>query len=238
MVLADIASRGNLDNDLRFRCADTIYQGLQASPVLSLMLKTIQAYQAMLAVCKDVKTFETYAPACFARIGSMYHDMFRFLDAALIYKEACYRTAYFQEKFSVDDAVPAHMQGRCELITDGKSLNGFPGEMANQYARNAGFLVHKDYGDPKNSYFKKLSDAANLTKARFAGDQAKMDLAFKTAREMYERKQYHQAAVRLVSLPANFRSYKVALYIGAKSYSFVSADSGSTRHNRRGDKDK
>jgi hypothetical protein len=238
MVLADIAARDNLDNEVRFRCADTVYKGIETSPVLSLMLKNIQAYQSMLVACKDVKTFETYAPVCFTRIGNLFHGMFRFLDAALIYKEGCYRTAYFQEKFAADATVPEHMKDRCELIIDGKTLNGFPGEMANQFARNAGFLIHKDYGDPKNKYFQDLSKAADLLKATFAGGQAKMDLAYKSAKAMYDRKQYHPAAVRMVNLPATYKSYHVALYIGAKSYYNVSEDANAPRNNKRGENNK
>ncbi|MCA8910989.1 MAG: hypothetical protein KDB82_04755 [Planctomycetes bacterium] len=237
VVLADIATRDNLDNELRFKCAGTVYAELDTNPV-SVILKNIQAYQSLIVACSDVEKFETYAPACFVRIGEMYSRMWRFLDAALIYREACYRTIYFQEKFSAGSSVPSHMKGRCALITDGKSLNGFPGEMANQYARHASFLTDKNYGEPDNRYFQKLSDDANELKAKLSGEAARMELAFDSAKDLYDQKKYHQAAVRMVNLPASFRSYQLALYIGAKAYFNVSEDSGARRNNRSGEKDK
>ncbi|MCA8915271.1 MAG: hypothetical protein KDB90_07655 [Planctomycetes bacterium] len=236
-VLADIATRDKLDNELRFKCAGTVYAELDTNPV-SVILKNIQAYQSLLMACGDIKTFETYAPACFVRIAEMYSGMWRFLDAALVYREACYRTVYFQEKFDADQAVPAHMQNRCNLIKDGKSLNGFPGEMASQFARHASYLVHKEYGEPNNRYFQKLSKDADDVKAALSGNAAKMELAYKTANELYGQKKYHQAAVRMVNLPSIFRSFHIALYIGAKAYYNVSQDATASRNNRRGEVDK
>lgn len=237
VVLADIATRDSLDNELRFKCAGMVYAELDTNPV-SVILKNIQAYQSLLAACKDAKTFETYAPACFTRIGEMYARMWRFLDAALVYREACYRTLYFAEKFGPDDAVPEHMKDRCALIKDGKSLNSFPAEMSNLFARHAGFLVHKDLGEPNNKFFQKLSSDADQLKAELAGKAAKMELAYKSANDLYREKKFHQAAVRMVSLPADFRSYHIALYIGAKAYFNVSEDPNAPRHNRRGEQDK
>ncbi|MCG3182398.1 MAG: hypothetical protein ICCCNLDF_00460 [Planctomycetes bacterium] len=237
VVLADIATRDNLDNELRFKCAGMVYAELDTNPV-SVILKNIQAYQSLIVACKDAKTFETYAPACFTRIGEMYSRMWRFLDAALVYREACYRTLYFAEKFGPDDTVPDHMKDRCALIKDGKSLNNFPAEMSNLFARHAGFLVHKDLGEPNNKFFQKLSSDADQLKAELAGKAAKMELAYKSANELYRDKKFHQAAVRMVSLPAEFRSYHIALYIGAKAYFNVSEDPNAPRHNRRGEQDK
>ncbi|MCB9894667.1 MAG: hypothetical protein H6839_09470 [Planctomycetes bacterium] len=236
-VLADIATRDNLDNELRFKCAGTVYAELDTNPV-SVILKNIQAYQSLLQACGDTKTFETYGPACFVRIAEMYSGMWRFLDAALAFREGCFRTVYFQQKFDPDQPVPAHMQNRCNLIKDGKSLNGFPGEMANQYARHASFLIHKEYGEPNNRYFQKLSKEADEVKAELAGDRAKMELAYKTANDLYAQKKYHQAAVRMVNLPRIFRSFHIALYIGAKAYYNVSQDPNASRNNRRGEVDK
>ena len=209
-----------------------------AIDLLFVILKNIQAYQSLVMACKDVKTFETYAPTCFVRIAKMYSDMWRFLDAALVYREACYRTRYFSDKFAPESSVPEHMKDRCSLIKDGKTLNGFPGEMASEFARHASFLVHKEFGEPKNKYFQKLSKDADDLKAELSGNAAKMELAFKTANEMYAAKKYHPAAVRMVNLPAQFRSFQVALYIGAKAYKYVSEDPTSSRNNRRGEVDK
>lgn len=236
VVLADIATRDNLDNELRFKCAGTVYAELSTNPP-SVILKNIQAYQSLIVACRDAKSFETYAPACFMRIGEMYSQMWRFLDAALVFREGCYRTIYFRDKFSEDAPVPAHMAGRCNFIKDGKTLVGFPGEMSNQFARHASYLKDKLYGEPDNRYFQKLSTAADELKAQLAGDNARMDLGFKSAKELYDSKKYHQAAVRMVNLPAVYRSYKLALYIGAKAYFNVADDDGAQRNNRRGEND-
>jgi hypothetical protein len=237
VVLADIATRDNLDNELRFKCAGIVYAELDTNPV-SVILKNIQAYQSLLVSCRDAKTLETYGPACFTRIGEMYARMWRFLDAALVYREACYRTLYFAERFDPDGAVPDHMKDRCALIKDGKSLNNFPAEMSNLFARHAGFLVHKDLGEPNNRYFQQLSKDADQLKATLAGEAAKMELAYKSANDLYREKKFHQAAVRMVNLPANFRSFHIALYIGAKSYFNVSEDPNAPRNNRRGENKK
>ncbi|MCB9934889.1 MAG: hypothetical protein H6840_04270, partial [Planctomycetes bacterium] len=61
VVLSDIATRDSLDNELRFKCAGIVYSELDSNPV-SVILKNIQAYQSLIAACRDVKTFETYAP--------------------------------------------------------------------------------------------------------------------------------------------------------------------------------
>ncbi|MEZ5992419.1 MAG: hypothetical protein R3E76_08700 [Planctomycetota bacterium] len=237
VVLADIATRDNLDNELRFKCAGTVYAELDTNPV-SVILKNIQAYQSLIVACDDVKTFETFAPACFVRMGEMYSRMWRFLDAAMVYREGSYRTIYFQEKFPEDSQVPSHMKGRCSKITDGKSLYGFPGEMANQFARHASFLIDDEYGEPDNRYYKKLSESADELKAMLAGDAARMDLGFKSAKTLFDEKKYHQAAVRMVNLPARYRSYQLALYLGAKAYSNVADDANAPRNNRRGESDK
>lgn len=234
VVLADIASRDNLDNDLRFKCATTVYSDLEANSV-SVNLKCIQAYQSLIVACKDVKTFETFAPACFTRIGELYSRMWRFLDATLIYKEAAYRTMYFRDKFSEDSAVPSHMKNRCALIKDGKSLYGFPGEMASQAAKHASFLIHPEYGEPDNRYFQRLAEDMNLLKASVGEEGALMELSYKKAGELYKGKKNAQAAVRYLSLPANFKSFHIALYIGAKAYSKVAEDEAAPKVNRRGE---
>jgi hypothetical protein len=234
VVLADIATRDSLDNELRFKCADTVYSDLEANST-AVNLKCIQAYQSLIISCKDARTFETYAPACFNRIGEMYSRMWRFLDATLIYREAAYRTMYFREKFSEDGAVPAHMAGRCSIITDGKSLYGFPGEMASQAARHAGFLIHPEYGEPDNRYFQRLADDMNVLKASLGTEQALWDLDYRKAGDLYKGSRNAQAAVMYLSLPVRFRSFHMALYIGAKAYSRVAEDPSAPRINRRGE---
>ena len=234
IVLADIATRGNLDDELRFRCAGAVYKDMLSNPP-SVNLKCIQAYQSLLLACRDVRTFETFAPTCFARIGELYEGMWRFLEAALIYREGCFRTSYFEDKFPADGAVPEHMRGRTEKITDGKTLHGFPAEMANLFARNANFLIHPEFGEPANDYFRSLATQSNNVKASFGGETALMELAYRSALDMYTKGQFHQAAVRMVNLPANFRSFPNALYVGAKAYYRVVEDTTSSRHNRRGE---
>ncbi|MBZ0135893.1 MAG: hypothetical protein K8I27_05930 [Planctomycetes bacterium] len=234
VVLADIATRDSLDNELRFKCASTVYGDLQANSV-SVNLKCIQAFQSLIVACKDVKTFETFAPACFTRIGELYSRMWRFLDATLVYREGAYRTMYFRDKFPETGSVPAHMEGRCALITDGKSLYGFPGEMASQAAKHASFLIHPEYGEPENRYFKQLVDDMNILKAGTGTEQALWELDYKKAQELYKDDKNAQAAVRYLSLPARFRSFHIAAYIGAKAYSKVAEDSAAPKVNRRGE---
>ena len=234
VVLADIATRDSLDNELRFKCASSVYGDLEANSV-SVNLKCIQAFQSLIVSCKDVKTFETFAPACFTRIGELYSRMWRFLDATLIYKEAAYRTMYFRDKFTKDSAVPSHMKDRCALITDGKTLYGFPGEMASQAAKHASFLIHPDYGEPDNRHFQDLARDMNELKAALGEEQALWELAYKDAGKLYGDGKNARAAVKYLSLPARFRSFHIALYIGAKAYSKVAEDSAAVKINRRGD---
>lgn len=234
VVLADIATRDSIDNELRFKCAGTVYSDLQANSV-AVNLKCIQAYQSLIVACKDVTTFETFAPACFTRIGELYSRMWRFLDATLVYKEAAYRTMYFRDKFPEDGTVPSHMRDRCALIKDGKSLYGFPGEMASQAAKHASFLIHPDYGEPDNRYYQRLSADMDVLKAQLSEGQALLELSYKKAGELYAGKKNAQAAVRYLSLPANFKSFHIALYIGAKAYSKVAEDPAAPKVNRRGE---
>lgn len=234
IVLADIATRESLDNELRFKCASTVYEDIQNNST-AVNLKCVQAFQSLIASCRDVTTFETYAPACFTRIGDLYYRMWRFLDATLIYREAAYRTMYFRDKFTEESAVPAHMANRCALIKDGKSLYGFPGEMASQAAKNAGFLVHPEYGEPDNRYFQGLAQELNVLKAKTAEGQALLDLAYKQADKLYADGKNAQAAVKYLSLPATFRSFHMALYKGAKAYSKVAEDAVAPKINRRGE---
>lgn len=233
IVLADIATRENLDNELRFKCAGAVYADLDSNPV-SVILKNIQAYQSLLMACNDLRTFETYAPACFTRMGEMYSRMWRFLDAALVYQEATYRTIYFREKFGKDGKPDAHMLGRCKLIDDPGTPYKFPGQMADDFARHAGFLVSGSYGDPDNRRFKELADKAQRLKAALGEESAQWDLASNQAFELYSNDNYAQAAVKYLSLPPQYRSFHISLYIGAKSYFNLSEDRRARRINTRG----
>lgn len=232
-VLADVATRPELDDETRFKCAETVFSEM-ATNHINVNLKNVQAYQALLASCTEVKKFETFAPVCFLRIADMYSNMWRFYDAALAYRDACYRTLYFRDKFADAEAVPEHMLDRCELIKDVESLTGFPGEMAVRAARHANYLVHKDIGDPNNREFKKFSDEMDQLKAKVSGEDAMRDLAAKKAREHYTAKRYPNAAVLFLKLPATYRSYHVGLYIAAKCYYNLSDDPNAPRISRSG----
>lgn len=216
-VLADIAVRDKLDNELRFRCATAAYKELDTLPV-SVLIKLAQAHQALLTACGDLTAFETFAPACFERAGNIYSRMWRFLDATLVYREAAVRTAYFATKFTEESAVPAHMQGRTEMIVDGKSLMEFPGKMAGEYAKHAAFLTSPKYGEPGNKEFEKLLKHANEVKASLGGENAKLDLAYNDAVNQNVKRAIAQAAVRFASLPARYRKFYLALSQAAAAY--------------------
>ncbi|MBX3458721.1 MAG: hypothetical protein KF696_02005 [Planctomycetes bacterium] len=235
-VLADVAMRRELDDETRFKCAETVFSEM-ASNHINVNLKNIQAYQALLASCTELRKFETYAPVCFLRIADMYSNMWRFYDAALAYRDACYRTLYFRDKFADAEDVPAHMKDRCELIKDVESLTGFPGEMAVRAARHAGYLVHKDLGDPNNREFKKFADEMDQLKAAVSGEDALRDLQAKKAREHFAAKRYPNAAVLFLKLPATYRSYHVGLYIAAKCYYNLADDANAPRVSRAGPED-
>ena len=227
-VLADIASREVLDNELRFRCAAAAYRDLEGM-VPSVLIKLAQAHQALLAACVDVQTFETYAPACFERAGNIYSRMWRFLDAALVYREGATRTAYFLNKFSEDGKVPAHMLGRTDRIVDMASLLKYPGEMANEYARNARFLTDPRYGEPDNRQFKLLLDHANVVKAHLGGEDALRDKQFNDAFKRLQDRAYPQSAVRYANLPANYRKYYLGMVQAASAYMMAFEDSATQR---------
>lgn len=232
-VLADIAMRDKLDNELRFKCATAAYKELANLPV-AVMIRLAMAHQALLASCSDVQTFETYGPACLERAGDIYARMWRFLDAAMVYREACTRTAYFRTKFTEDSPVPAHMLGRTDMIKDGKTLFGFPGEMANLYAKNAGFLVHARYGEPGNREFEKIAAHANSIKAKLGGDEAVQDLNYTNAEKLIRAKSWGQSAVRFASMPAAYRKYYLGLNYTAQAYYELAYDPQSQRMSSTG----
>lgn len=239
-VLADIATREGIELELRFKCANAVYAETENNPT-SVNLKVAMAYQSVLASCSDVRTFESYGPACFERIGAIYYAMWRFMDAALIYREGVYRTLYFMSRYEETTVVPDHMAGKCGLIKEGKDLAEFPKKMAEEYERMARFLNKDDIGDPNNAELAKLLTHAQTLKARVQGESALIDLAYQNARKRFneasDRKaSFAQAAVLYVSLPASYRLFPQALYTGAQCYNRLSQDRAATRISRRGDK--
>ncbi len=232
-VLADVATRPELDDETRFKCAETVFSEMTTNHI-NVNLKNIQAYQSLLASCGDVKKFETFGPACFTRIADSYSNMWRFYDAALVYREGAYRTLYFKDKFADADAVPEHMKGRCDLIKDAESLTKFPGEMANRGARHAGYLIQKEIGDPNNKELKAFADSMDKLKAEISEGDALLDLQFKKAREYFGAKKWANAAVLFLKLPARYRSYHMSLYIAGKAYYTLSEDFNAPRMNRSG----
>ncbi len=235
-VLADVATRPELTDEMRFRCAETVFGEMATNPP-NVILRNIQAYQALLVACTDQKKFETYAPACFARIADMYGAMWRFMEAALICKEATYRTGYFREKFETASEVPEHMRGRCPLIKDAETLRGFPGQMASLAARNAGFLVNEKYGDPGNRDLVRFKDEMDRLKAEWGDASAQLDLIFRKARELYDQKEYSRAAAKYLNLPSNYRNYHIAVYAAAKAYYNLTININAPRMNTFGVED-
>lgn len=233
-VLADVGTRPELDDELVFRCAEIVYAEMAASPVVNVMLKNVQAYQLLLVRATDVQKFETYAPTAFMRIGETYAGMWRWMDAALVFREATYRTGYFREKFAETAEIPAHMRGRCPLIREAGDLQKFPGEMADRASRNARFLVHAEYGDPANREFQRLSNAMEQLKAEFGGEAALFDLSFRTAGQLVRDKQHARGAVRYLRLPARYRNSHIATYVAARSYYLLSVDAMAPRISRSG----
>lgn len=237
-VLADVASRDKLDNDLRFRCATTVYKDLASLPY-TVMLSVAQAHQALLASCSDVQTFETYGPACFERAGFIYAGMWRFLDAAMVYREGAARTAYFQTKFNDKDPVPAHMLGRSERIKDGPTLVAFPGDMAGEYVKNAKILVSAKYGEPGNAKYAEILSHAEKIKAALGGWKAEQDRKFNEAGKRVESKQYVQAAVKYANVDPRYREkYFLAINNSAAAYYRATYEGGTfLRVNAAGEPD-
>jgi hypothetical protein len=232
-VLADVATLPELDIELRLRCANTVFADLAINSV-PVVLRNIDAYRSILAQCTDVRTFEMYGPLCLSRIGEMYSDVHRFLDAALAYREAAYSTGYFVNKFADVDEVPAHMRDQTELIHDGDSLRAFPSEMATQFQTRARWLTMAEYGEPDNREYQALLNEANQLRAALGGLSAQRDLSYSTARDHFSNRNYAQAAVRFLNLPASYRRYHIGLYIAAKSYFQLSMDHTQPRVSRRG----
>jgi len=235
-VLADIAMRDQLDKELRFNCANMAYKELGSLPV-SVLVRLAQAYQAILASCSDLQSFESYGPACMERAADIYSRMWRFLDATLMYREACTRTAYFQAKFSPESAVPAHMLNRTDMIKDGKSLSEFPGKMAEAYDKHAGFLVHPKYGEPGNTGYQDLVKHSTQVKAKLGGEAALQDLAYSESETAYRAKKLSQAAVRFASMKSNYRKYHLGLSQTAGAYYELAYDSNSQRISSQGAKE-
>lgn len=235
-VLADIAMRDKLDKELRFKCATTAYKELATLPV-SVMIRLAQAHQALLASCNDLQSFETFGPACLERAATIYSSMWRFLDATMVYREACTRTAYFATKFESATEVPAHMRDRTDLIKDAKTLVEFPGKMANEYAKHAGFLVHPKFGEPGNKEFAKLVEHADKIKAKLGGESAILDLNYGNAEKAYRAGQRSQAAVRFAGMPANYRKFHLGLSQTAGAYYELAYDSNSQRISSAGAKE-
>ncbi|MCC6465639.1 MAG: hypothetical protein IT463_09900 [Planctomycetes bacterium] len=232
-VLADIATREGLDNELRFRCATTVYNEY-ASNSMTVNLKVIQAHQSILGACADVNTFETFGPACFERMGQLYSDMWRFLEATLVYREAAVRTGYFRDKFAEGVALPESMLNRCKLITDGKTAYEFPGKMATLYARHANYLLKADLGEPGNKEYEALASEAETLKAKFGDENALLDKTFGDAGKRYSEKNYAQAAVLYASLKAKYPRMHLAIFNTANIYNILTADQNAPRISSRG----
>ncbi len=245
-VLADIGGSEGVDAETRLKCGRAV---LKDALVVGYgpIFKILKAYQVLLTQCNNVQAFESYAPECYRQLGSIYADMLhRYMDAAMIYREACARTAYFRGKFGKDggDAppeagteLPAHMKGSdgksyCETITDTKTAFEFPGEMAKAYSRVAGWLCSPKFGDPKNAEFAKIKADSDNWKAEFSGEDAKLDLEFGKASEKYNKKQYGPAAVRFAKIPAKYKKYRLALYYVANAY-MAQIDDPTARHPSR-----
>jgi hypothetical protein len=232
-VLADVAARPGLNEELRLRCADMVYAERATNPV-SVLLQNIAAYRAVLATLDTEQRFEMYGPLCYTRIAQMYSDMWRFLDAALVYREAAYRTGYFVNKFEAAEAVPEHMRDRTEAIHDAESLRNFASEMATQFERHARFLTMPQFGEPNNREYQLLLEEASELRAALGGVAAQRDLAYRRAGEMFNNREWAQAAVRYLNLPASYRSYHIGLYVAAKSYYNLTEDATAPRISRRG----
>ncbi|MBP9891217.1 MAG: hypothetical protein KBG84_04875 [Planctomycetes bacterium] len=244
-VLADIGASEGLDPETRLLCGRAV---LKDALVVGYgpIFKVLRAYQVLLAQCNTAQTFESFAPECYRQLGFIYADLLqRYMDAAMIYRDACLRTGYFRTKFGKDFdtapekgiEIPAHMKDKngatfCELISDTKSAFDFPAEMSKAYAKVAGWLVSSKFGDPKNAEFAKVKEDADYWKALFSGEEAQIDQAFGKASEKYNAKQYGPAAVRFAKLPAKYKKFRLALYYAANAY-MAQLDDPTARHPSR-----
>lgn len=244
-VLADIGAADGVDPKIRLKCGKAVLKDaliVGYTPIF----KVLRAYQVLLTQCNSVQAFESYAPECYRQLGSIYADMLhRYMDAAMIYREACMRTAYFRGKFGKDAEnapdkgidIPAHMKDDggvpfCEMITDTKGAFDFPGEMAKAYAKVAGWLCSPKHGDPKNGEFAKIKEDAEVLKAGFGDETTQIDLVFNKASERYNKKLYGQAAVRFAKIPARYKKFRLALYYTANAY-MAQLDDATARHPSR-----
>lgn len=218
-VLAAVAMRDSLDIDLRFRCTTEVFKNWRNNSTL-VNLQLVYASQSVLANLQDTKTFESYGPACFYRMMVIYEGLGRFLDAALVARDACYRTIYFQDKFDSEaTSLPDHVKGRCSQISNPKDLNEFPAKMAEAFAKYANWLRGSSYGYGDEGIWKELSEDADELKALLGGERAQWDKAYKDANKRYSNdKAYPQAAVRYLSINSRFNKYAMCLYQGAYSY--------------------
>jgi hypothetical protein len=245
-VLADIGGSEGVDAETRLKCGRAV---LKDALVVGYgpIFKILRAFQILLTECNNVQAFESYAPECYRQLGSIYADMLhRYMDAAMLYREACARTAYFRGKFGKDNGdtppeagtdLPAHMKDSdgkafCETLVDTKTAYEFPGEMAKAYSKVAGWLSSPKFGDPKNAEFAKIKTDSDNWKAEFSGEDAKLDLLFGTASERYNKKQYGPAAVRFASMPAKYKKFRLALYYVANAY-MAQIDDPTARHPSR-----
>lgn len=244
-VLADIGASEGLDAETRLQCGRAV---LKDALVVGYgpIFKVLRAYQVLLSQCNSVQAFESYAPECYRQLGFIYSDLLqRYMDAAMIYREACLRTGYFRGKYGKDFdtapekgiEIPAHMKDKsgapiCDLMVDTKAVYDFPAEMSKAYAKVAGWLVSSKFGDPKNAEFAKIKEEADELKALFSGLDAQLDQAFGKASEKYNGKLYGPAAVRFAKLPATYKKFRLALYYAANAY-MAQLDDQTARHPSR-----
>ncbi len=242
-VLGDICAGENLDAELRLKCGRLVIKDaliVGYGPVL----KVLRGYQILLTQLNSTQAFETYGPECYYRLGMIYADLLaRYVDAAMLYREACLRSWFMRSKFggsdeaapAANDPLPEHMKGKCDIVYDTKTAFEFPGEMAKAFAKVASWLNSAKFGDPGNKEFERMKVEADELKARTGDQDALFDLDFQTASKLYNDGKFSQAAVRYSSLPVRYKKFRLAMYYAGNAYEQQINNPGARHPSRVGD---
>lgn len=202
--LANIAMVTGMSNELRIRCAQTLVNKSN-----DLNFRAAQVLHSVLANCSTIEEFESYAPYCYYNIGLIYEGQYRFLDAAVVYREGADRLSYFRDESwkESEEKLPAHFfnaegkarftsefnKARFELATKGDAYE-LPALIGKQALSCVKWLSSSTYGDGDNPEFQRMQAEYQQWFAPMSGLAEQYAAVSNEASRLYNSGDYANAA--------------------------------------------